>query len=189
MKVPYLMFHGTKTRQTGFALFTALIFLVALTLLGIGVFSTTISEEKMARNFRDKEIALIAAEAALNEAKILITASYNSGTPPTTVPTPLSEDKCYSGTPTGYSCDPTINANTLDLFSGSVTGAAVGGGGVIASVSPAIVGVSSAPRYLVVWQKSSVCGISNTSYCYQIIAQAKGRLTNTRVNLIELFTY
>lgn len=189
MKIPYLAFHGMKTRQTGFALFTALIFLVALTLLGIGVFSTTISEEKMARNFRDKEIALLAAEAALNEAKILITASYNSASAPTTIPTPLSEDKCSSGTPTGYSCDPTINANTLDLFSGSTTGAAVGGGGVIATVSPAIVGVNAAPRYLVVWRESAVCGNSNTSYCFQIIAQAKGRLANTRVNLVELFTY
>jgi type IV pilus assembly protein PilX len=173
--------------QSGFALFTALVFLVALTLLGIGVYSTTTSEEKMARNFRDKEIALQAAEAALNEAKILITGSYNSASAPTTIPTPLSEDKCYSGTPSGYSCSPNINPNTLDLFSGSTTGTAVGG--MATSVSPAIVGVYSAPRYLVIWKNASVCGNSNTSYCFQIIAQAKGRLTNTRINLVELFTY
>lgn len=177
--------HIGNSKESGFALFTSLVFLVALTLLGIGVYSTTTSEEKMARNFRDKEIALQAAEAALNEAKILITASHDVANPSSA--TPLSEDKCYSGTPAGYSCDPTLAPNTLDLFSGSVTGASVGTAGL--TRSPAIVGLYSPPRYLVVWQKSSVCGNSNTSFCFQIIAQAKGRLTNTRVNLVELFTY
>nr|MBL8410255.1 hypothetical protein [Dechloromonas sp.] len=173
--------------QDGFALITALVFLVILTLLGISVYSTSTGDERMARNFRDKEIALQAAEAALNEAKILITGSYNSTSAPTTLPTPLSEQKCYAGTPTGYSCDPNINPLTLDLFSGSVTGAAVGTVG--SSISPSIVGVSAAPRYLVVWRKAAACGNSNTSYCFQIIAQARGRLQNTRVNLVELFTY
>ena len=82
-------------RQRGVALLTALIFLVVLTLLGIGVYSTTTSEEKMARNFRDKEIALQAAEAAINEAKILITGSFLSGG---TQRYPLSDTSCYSST-------------------------------------------------------------------------------------------
>ena len=131
-------------RQRGVALLTALIFLVVLTLLGIGVYSTTTSEEKMARNFRDKEIALQAAEAAINEAKILITGSFLSGG---TQRYPLSDTSCYSSTSVvGFSCDPTLNAATLDLFSGSVTGAPLN---QIGSDSPAITGVVSQPRYLV----------------------------------------
>lgn len=170
--------------QRGVALLTALIFLVVLTLLGIGVYSTTTSEEKMARNFRDREIALQAAEAALNEAKILITGSFLSGG---TKRYPLSDTSCYSSTSiAGFSCDPTINAATIDLFSGSVTGAPLN---QIGSDSPAIAGVVSQPRYLVIWQDPKICGASNTGTCFRIIAQGRGRLANTRVNLVELFTY
>lgn len=175
--------HST---QRGAALLTALVFLVVLTLLGIGVYSTTTSEEKMARNFRDKEIALQSAEAALNEAKMLINGSYNSGG---TQRKPLSEESCYKSTPTGFTCDPTTPVSTLDLFSGSITGAPIGQIGT--DISPTITGLygNLQPRYLVIWQAASACGISNTSNCFQIIAQGKGRLANTRVNLVELFTY
>lgn len=179
-----LLSTSIQRHQRGVALLTALIFLVVLTLLGIGVFATTTSEEKMARNFRDREIALQAAEAALNEAKILITGSFLSGG---TQRYPLSDRSCYSSTSiVGFSCDPTINAATVDLFSGSVTGAPLN---QIGSDSPAIVGVSSQPRYLVIWQDPKVCGASNTGTCFRIIAQGRGRLANTRVNLVELFTY
>lgn len=178
-------------RQRGAALLTALIFLVVLTLLGIGVYATTTSEEKMARNFRDKEIALQAAEAALNEAKILITGSFQTGG---TQRVPLSDTSCYASTSiTGFTCDPrhndqssTLYAAKLDLYSGSVTGAPLN---QIGSDSPAIPGVVSQPRYLVIWQNASVCGASNTGGCFRIIAQGRGRLPNTRVNLVELFTY
>jgi len=178
-------------RQRGVALLTALIFLVVLTLLGIGVYSTTTSEEKMARNFRDKEIALQSAEAALNEAKMLINGSFDSLLPANSRK-PLSEDKCYQGTTHGFSCDPSINSSTLDLFAGSGTGAQMGSNStssVGTDLSPGIVGLNIQPRYLVIWQRPDVCGISNTGHCFQIIAQGRGRLPNTRVNLVELFTY
>ncbi len=178
-------------RQRGVALLTALIFLVVLTLLGIGVYSTTTSEERMARNFRDREIALQAAEAALNEAKILITGSFLSGG---TQRFPLSDASCFASTSiTGFTCDPrhndpssTLYAAKLDLYSGSVTGAPLN---QIGSDSPAIAGVISQPRYLVIRKEPKDCGASNTGNCFQIIAQGRGRLTNTRVNLVELFTY
>ena len=181
-----------RSRQRGAALLTALVFLVVLTLLGIGVYSTTTSEEKMARNFRDKEIALQSAEAALNEAKILIRGSYDSASG--TARKPLSEADCFVGSKAGFTCNlpPDKNVATLDLFSGSITGAGIGEGAVTGDASPAVVGVYSdiQPRYLVIRQyKPEVCGVSNTGNCYQIVAQGKGRLPNTRVNLVELFTY
>jgi len=194
----YPLSVSIPAHQSGVALLTALIFLVVLTFLGIGVFATTTSEEKMARNFRDKEIALHAAEAALNEAKILITGSFASGG---TRRYPLSEQSCVSGTSiTGFKCPMDINSSNflgsgsskrinsanIDLFSGPDTGAPLN---QVGTDSPAITGVISQPRYLVIWQDPKVCGPSNTGECFLIIAQGRGRLTNTRVNLVELFTY
>ncbi len=54
-----------KTRQTGAVLAISLIFLVVLTLLGITGAQNTIIEERMTSNFRDEQIALEAAEAAM----------------------------------------------------------------------------------------------------------------------------
>ena len=176
--------------QHGVALLTALIFLVVLTLLGIGVYSTTTSEEKMARNFRDREIALQAAEAALNVAKILITGSFLTGG---TQRYPLSENSCFASTAiTGFTCDPrhgdpssTLYAPKVDLYSGSISGAPLN---QIGGDSPSIAGVVSQPRYLVIRKEPKDCGASNTGTCFLIIAQGRGRLANTRVNLVELFT-
>lgn len=190
---------ATVKYQQGFALLIALLFLVILTLLGIGVFSTTTSEEKMARNFRDQEIALQAAEAALNEAKILIKASYDSAnpptstTPPTALPKVLTSQSCTS-TITGFACEPTgiTNYNTYDLFASGALGATVNSGAVPKTpidLSPKIIGLPDQPRYLIVLQQhASSCGASNSGSCFKIIAQAKGRLAGTRVNAIEMFT-
>lgn len=181
------------SQQHGAALLTALIFLVILTLLGIGVYSTTTSEEKMARNFRDKEIALQAAEAALNEAKIWITASYNtSSTAPSPLPQPLTTDNCPSSM-NGFICEPSgiTDYKSYDLFaSGANYVAANSNTKVPSSISPGIVGLSAQPRYLVVLEKdSSMCGPSSaTPYCFKILAQAQGRMGTTRVNIIEQFT-
>lgn len=197
MKPNFAISHRSGiSLQRGVALLTALVFLVVLTLLGIGVFTTTTSEEKMARNFRDKEIAMQGAEAAMNEAKMLISGSYDSASPPTTLPKPFSSETCTSGTPpTGYACFDVIEANTVDLFSGTITGAPVGQYGT--SLSPLIVGLfsSSQPRYLIRPLSGDKCDRTRTGknaagspYCFQIIAQSRGRLGTTRVSLVELFT-
>ena len=181
------------SRQHGATLLTALIFLVILTLLGIGMYSTTTSEEKMARNFRDKEIALQAAEAALNVAKIWITASYNTGATPSPLPQPLTTDNCPSSM-NGFICEPSgiTDYKSLDLFNTSSANYAVvhSNAKVPSSISPSIAGLAVQPRYLVVLEKdSSMCGPSSaTPYCFKILAQAQGRMGTTRVNIIEQFT-
>jgi type IV pilus assembly protein PilX len=180
-------------KQHGVALLTAMIFLVVLTLLGIGVFSTTTSEEKMARNFRDKEIAQQAAEAALNEAKILITASYDnsaSATKPSPLPTVLTTSSCTKGI-AGFACEPTgiTNYGTYDLYASGSLNAAVGS--YSSTLSPTVVGLNAQPRYLIVLEQSpSVCGASASGgpSCFKIIAQARGRMSTTRVNVIQYFT-
>lgn len=186
------------SRQHGATLLTALIFLVILTLLGIGMYSTTTSEEKMARNFRDKEIALQAAEAALNEAKIWITASYNTSATPSPLPQPLTTDNCPSSM-NGFICEPSgiTDYKSLDLFNPSTSSAYYAvvnsNAKVPSSISPKIASLlspSPQPRYLVVLEKdSSMCGPSSaTPYCFKILAQARGRMDTTRVNIIEQFT-
>jgi type IV pilus assembly protein PilX len=56
-------------RQSGSALVISLIILVAMTLIGITAMRTTVLEEKMAGNMRNKEIAFQAAEATLRAAE------------------------------------------------------------------------------------------------------------------------
>jgi type IV pilus assembly protein PilX len=178
-------------KQHGVALLTAMIFLVVLTLLGIGVFSTTTSEEKMARNFRDKEIAQQAAEAALKEAQALITASYDNSataTKPNPLPTVLTTSSCTKGI-AGFACEPTgiTNYGTYDLYGSGSLNAAVGS----YSASSQVVGLNAQPRYLIVLEQSpSVCGASaaGAPSCFKIIAQARGRMSTTRVNVTQYFT-
>jgi len=55
-------------KQGGAVLFISLILLVVMTLIGITGMHTTILEEKMSRNFRDKNIAFQTAESALKSA-------------------------------------------------------------------------------------------------------------------------
>jgi len=55
--------HGRK--QDGAALVVALIFLLIMTLLGVGALNTTVLQEKMAGNTKEKNTAFQAAESAL----------------------------------------------------------------------------------------------------------------------------
>ena len=177
----------SKWSQAGATLIISLVFLVVLTMLGLGMFFSTTSEEKMARNFRDKEVALHAAEAALNEAKMRITGSYNLAAPPSPLPTVLTHSSCYAASPpAGLSCD----ENTLpsiDLFAGS-SPPGTNLGSYNASSSPTITGLSVQPRYLIIsYANPGVCSASTSGDCFQIIAQARGRLSSTQVKLVELF--
>ena len=66
----------TPKKQSGAVLFVSLVLLVVMTLIGITGMQTTILEEKMSGNYKDKTIALQAAESALKsgENQILNTA-------------------------------------------------------------------------------------------------------------------
>lgn len=58
--------------QRGFALITALIFLLLLTLLGTSSMSGALLQERMAGNLRDRNIAFQSAEAALREGEAFL---------------------------------------------------------------------------------------------------------------------
>jgi len=72
-------------KQAGAVLFVSLIMLLIMTLLGISGMQTTILEEKMAGNFKDRNMSLQAGESALREAEEYLRAttvlpSFTGGT-------------------------------------------------------------------------------------------------------------
>lgn len=63
---------GRLQRQSGVALFIALVILLIITVLGISGLQTTTLEERMAAGARDRDLAFQAAEAALAEGEAFI---------------------------------------------------------------------------------------------------------------------
>lgn len=59
----------TLKQQQGITLLISLIFLMVLSLLGVWAVNTNSMQEKMAGNARNRDLALAAAEAALNHAE------------------------------------------------------------------------------------------------------------------------
>ena len=60
-------FNQVKTRQSGAALITGLIFMVVMTILVIAALRSATLEERMAANALNRQVALQAAEAVLRE--------------------------------------------------------------------------------------------------------------------------
>lgn len=89
-----------KTRQSGAVLAIALIFLVVLTLLGITGAQNTVLEERMTGNYRDRQIAFEAAEAALRTAE-------NSLLPP--VPIATFQALTWNGTNGRHEGNPSLD--------------------------------------------------------------------------------
>ncbi|MCK4951762.1 MAG: hypothetical protein KAS48_08080 [Gammaproteobacteria bacterium] len=63
---------GLHSRQQGAVLVISLIILLIMTMLGVTAMRSTIMEEKMAGNMRDRSMALQASEAAIRAAETLI---------------------------------------------------------------------------------------------------------------------
>jgi type IV pilus assembly protein PilX len=72
--------ESSLARQRGAVLITALVILFVLTLLGVASMQGTVLEERMAGNFRDRQVAFEAAEAALRvgEAQLVSASSFGS---------------------------------------------------------------------------------------------------------------
>ncbi len=61
-----------QRRQRGVVLVVGLLLLLVMTVLGVTTIKSTILEEKMAGNLRDKDLAFQAAEAALRDGERLV---------------------------------------------------------------------------------------------------------------------
>lgn len=68
-KSPHINLAQARLDQRGSALITGLVFLVVLTLLGLSASSGSIQRELIARNIRDQNVAMQAAEAGLQAAE------------------------------------------------------------------------------------------------------------------------
>lgn len=161
--------------QRGAALLAALIFLVVLTIIGVGVVGTTTTEEKMARNFRDNDVAFAAAEAALRDAEIRINGLWSNPAQPIG-PYSFSDD-CTDGLcnllPGG--AVPADKQPVYDHFSMTASPSSSLG---TTTNSPAIVQVSAQPRYLIEKVKGRIPGESGSSTTYyRITAIGFGRLS------------
>lgn len=180
------------SKQRGAALIIALIFMAVLTMLGLTVVGSTSDEEKIARNFRDMDIAFAATEAAVRDAEIRITGRYAN---PATPVSPFDfNSTCSSGL-----CDESLPkaADTYDFFGSTAPGSnsmTLGGSSSVTqslTTSPAIQGVAVKPRYLVESICSAIPGESATTITcqtvYRITAKGKGLSGNTAVVLQELF--
>lgn len=75
-KAPLLPRRG---RQTGFVLVTSLIFLVVITLLAVSAINSSMLQERMASNLREKSRARQSADAALRAAELQLSSKAMAG--------------------------------------------------------------------------------------------------------------
>jgi type IV pilus assembly protein PilX len=189
--------------ERGFVLISALLFMIVLTIIVISITGTTTVEEKVARNFRDRDIAFAAAEATLRDAELHLNGSWKWPYAPVDI-------NAFNATCDAGLCDSLSARNwqpldRVDFFSadaiaafasaspkdksvpiGSVTGSpdfVVGGATAFTWIS------DNRPRYMIETlcsQLGSATAVTCTRV-YRITAQARGRLASTRVVLQEIY--
>lgn len=174
---------GATGRQEGAALIVALIFLIVLTVIGIGVAGTTTTEEKLARNFRDLDISFAATEAAIRDAEVRIAGTaHKPALPLDSLDFPDDPGTCNDqglcdcmyGSCNGY-------APVHERY--SLTGSPSVELGTGSTGTPEIAQVPDQPRYLI--EKACYVGdgssrSAGSARCpkyYRITAQGQGRLT------------
>jgi type IV pilus assembly protein PilX len=175
---------GFKSKQQGFVLLTALVFMIVLTVILLSTVNISTSDEKIARNSRDKDIAFAAAEAALRDAEIYISGSYqfpyapnnNPSFYPNQLATPEQSDFFSTGdTNYTYTCAIGGNGPGCRPASTNITQA------------PQIIGVNAQPRYLIDIVKYNGTACNNTTFLFRITVQSEGRSADTRVTLQEFY--
>lgn len=195
-----------QSPQSGFILFTAVVFLAVLTIIVLSLFNVTTSEEKIARNFRDANLAMQAAEAALRDAEIRVAGTYKWPLKPLT--STQFSGSCDKGLCDGrfrLSTDPQIDqVDFWDTTGVGAKSAKIGSGSTVdtRTGTPPISGIPDAPllgrdyqpRYIVELLPASTVGgnpddAADTSHQFvvRITAQGRGRFPNTRVVLQEIY--
>ena len=172
-------------RQRGASLFVALVMMIAITLIGIAGANLSTSEERMARNARDSNIALQAAEAALRDAEtdIVATRALSGATLfSTTCDQTGGKGLCIPATSGTQRWEAYLEDASRSLSYGEQTGVP----GFRPSTESG--GVTGQPRYLVEAIPDAV-GTSLRAgggrYIYRITALGYGALSGTRVMLQE----
>lgn len=125
-----------KRRQAGVALIMSLVFLVLLTILGLTAMSTTILQEKMTANMKDKNLAFQAAETGLVTAEQWLNAQLSKPVFPNT-----AVGLYLPSTTDTANWDSVIWSGTVNLvvFPNTPTGSGVG----------SLASVETAPKYII----------------------------------------
>ncbi|RPH65610.1 MAG: hypothetical protein EHM83_05975 [Burkholderiales bacterium] len=178
---------SSPRRQRGASLFVALVMMIAITLIGLASVNLSTSEERMARNARDTNIALQAAEAALRDAEADITTTRSlSGATLFSATCDQTDGKglCIpAATGTEQRWETYLEDGVRSLAYGELTG-------VPAFRLNEPGGVAAQPRYLV----EAVPDTMGTSlragsarYLYRVTALGYGALGGTQVLIQEFF--
>jgi type IV pilus assembly protein PilX len=168
--------------QTGAALITGLIFLVILTLLGFSASRGVIMQELIARNFRDQDLALQAAETALKDAENCIRNSTDGST------REVSTLCTGGGTLISESQSRASNIRTADQNYWTVNGTEYG---QMTGASALDLPVNQPPRYVIALiDKSSNINFTAPApytYAYRITAWGTGINANTQKVVQSVF--
>lgn len=158
-------------RQSGMALITGLIFMVVLTLIAIAAMRTTMLEERMSRNARDRDAAFQAAESALRAGELELRGATLPAFASGTARTP----RIALGAQTDY----WINTHPWATQS-------------VAAWQPA--GTHAAPRYVIEEMGAKAAGGGGLgigavpdSGVYRVTARGVGRSANTIVILQAVY--
>jgi type IV pilus assembly protein PilX len=171
-------------KQQGFILLTAIAFIVFLTLIVLSTVNISNADEKIARNSRDRDVAFAAAEAALRDAELYLSGSYQFPYNPVNV-------IAFNNACTNALCDLRLTAlaqtlDQIDFFSSNTYGQNSMPIGTITQ-TPQINGVSAQPRYLI--EILNIKDPSNpNAYAFRITSQGKGRSSDTQVTLQEMYS-
>ena len=189
--------------QQGVALLMAMLFLVIITLIGIASMTGTTLEERMARNYRETNIAFQAAEAALRDAETDMTGGAGVTRAPLISPADFAAIAAGTCSATGE-CTPATSAPQVWDWNGTTssmlenTNTSVRYGtytgksnflfpisaqntetGYVGVLLPSM-GVAKQPRYVVEY-----LGVSGPNNVYRITAIGYGPTPTTKVILQE----
>jgi type IV pilus assembly protein PilX len=164
---------GICKRQKGAALIITLLILLVMTLIGISGMQTTVLEEKMAGNFKDRNMSLQAAESALRSAEdylntTAILPTFDGSThglyQPSTVEVPRWDDSVINWSDT---------TNDVIAYAGALSNISAAPAYIIEEMQP----VSEAGSSLEV-------GVAMENRYYRVTTRAVGG-TNTAVVMLQ----
>ena len=142
MRCAELRPHPRPGREAGFSLLTILMMMVVLVSLAMAGMNSSLVQERMAGNARDRNLALQAAEAALRDAEADVEANLTAAS--------AFVSNCTGGLclpPSMTSNNPTSQPLWKTVDWGASAGKSRAYGGVTGAT--ALPGVSAPPRYIV----------------------------------------
>ena len=131
-----------RTTQKGAVLIVSLLMLLVMTIIGVAGMSSTVMEEKMANNNRQKHLALQSASGALREAELWLSTNVTSVASFETLFSGAPNELYWSRRPKSASPYRPATLNVLD-------GAAWGAGNSEIPASTLTSGTESPPRYMI----------------------------------------